>query len=109
VRGASYSVIVFLPPDDVERWYINLEQPFVRTPIDLDTRDNHLDLVFPGDLSAHRWKDEDELAKAVAFGSVSAAEAAAFRAEGERVIELVQRGDHPAIDDRWCGWTPVES
>jgi len=108
VPGAAHSVLIFLGEDDVERWYINLEEPFVRTPIGLDTRDNHLDLVFPGDLSSHRWKDEDELAEAVAFGSVSAAEAAAFRAEGERVIELVRRGDHPAIDDRWRGWSPLE-
>ncbi|MDA1061908.1 MAG: DUF402 domain-containing protein [Chloroflexi bacterium] len=108
VRGASHSVLVFLEPGDVQRWYINLEEPFVRTQIGLDTRDNHLGLVFPGDLSSHRWKDEDELAEAVAFGSVSATEAAAFRAEGERVIELVRRGDHPAIDDRWRGWSPLE-
>ena len=118
VRGASHSVLVFLghrevsshprKVRDVECWYINLEQPFVRTPIGIDTRDNHLDLVFPGDLSSHRWKDEHELDEAVAFGSVTAAEAAAFRAEGECVIEWVQRADHPAIDDRWRDWTPVE-
>jgi hypothetical protein len=106
VRGASHSVLVFLEPDDVGRWYVNLEEPFVRTPIGLDTRDNHLDLVFSGDLASHRWKDEHELAAAVDYGSVSPADAAAFRAEGERAIAWVRSGDHPAIDDRWRGWTP---
>ena len=108
VRGAAHSVLVFLDEDDVQRWYVNLEQPFARTPIGLDTRDHHLDIVFPPDLGTPRWKDEHELAEAVAFGSVSASEAAGFRAEGERAIQWVLRGDHPAIDDRWRRWSPPE-
>ena len=106
VRGACHSVLVFLEPGDVERWYVNLEQPFRKTAIGLDTRDNHLDVVFPGDLSTHRWKDEHELDEAVAFGSLPAPEAVRIREDGERAIEWVRRGDHPAIDDRWRGWTP---
>ncbi len=104
--GAAHSVIVFLAPDDVDRWYINLEEPFRKTPIGLDTRDNHLDVVFPGDLSEPRWKDEHELDEAVAFGSLPAHEAARIREDGERAIAWVRRGDHPAIDDRWRGWSP---
>jgi hypothetical protein len=106
--GAAHSMLVFLEVGDVERWYVNLEQPFRKTAIGFDTRDNHLDLVFPGDLSEPRWKDEHELAEAVDLGIVTPAEAAAFRAEGERAIDWVRSGTHPAVDDRWRGWTAPE-
>ena len=106
IEGAAHSVLVFLGEGDVSRWYINLEAPFERTAIGIDSRDQHLDIVFPPDLRAPRWKDEDELEEAVAYGSMTADEAAEVRAEAERAIAWVRRGDHPAIDDRWRTWRP---
>jgi Protein of unknown function (DUF402) len=108
VSGAAHSVMVFLMPGNVDRWYINLEEPYQRTAIGLDTRDNHLDVVFPGDLSTPRWKDEAELEEAVTLGVVKAAEVVAIRAEAERASSWVQRG-HPAINDRWRGWVPPDA
>ncbi len=106
IEGAAHSVLVFLADGDVRQWYVNLEAPFHRTSIGIDSRDQHLDVVFPPDLGEPRWKDEDELEEAVAYGSMSAAEADAVRAEAERAIAWVRRGDHPAIDDRWRTWRP---
>ena len=60
----------------------------------------------PPDLGEPRGKDEDELDEAGAYGSMTAAEAAEVRAEAERAIAWVRRGDHPAIDDRWRTWRP---
>src|SRR3954469_19691675 len=48
-------------------WYVNLQAPFVRTPIGFDTRDHTLDL-WVGTDGSHRWKDEDELEASVRFG-----------------------------------------
>ena len=106
IRDAAHSVLVFLDEDDVRNWYVNLEAPFRRTAIGLDTSDHHLDVVFPPDLGEARWKDEHELDEAVSFGSMTQDGAETVRAEAERAIEWIQRGDHPAIDDRWRSWSP---
>ena len=106
MRDVAHSVLIFLGDGDVGIWYVNLETPFRRNAIGLDLTDQHLDIIFPADLGEPRWKDEDELEEAVAFGSMTAEEAAAVRAEAERAIAWVRRGDHPAIDDRWRTWTP---
>ena len=52
-----------------------------------------------------RWKDEDELAGAVRLGIYSREQAAAIRAEGERVIEAIE-DRRPPFDGRWEGWRP---
>jgi hypothetical protein len=62
-----------------------LQAPFRRTTLGLDTRDHTLDLwAYPD--GTHRWKDEDELEVAIRLGHHTAEEAAAYRAEGERVL-----------------------
>jgi hypothetical protein len=45
IRGAAHSMMVFRKPGDTEFWSINLEEPYRRTEIGLDTRDNHLNVV----------------------------------------------------------------
>ena len=107
IEGAAHSVLVFLGEGDVRRWYVNIETPFHRTAIGLDTSDQHLDIVFPPDLGEAQWKDEHELEEAVAYGSMTRGEADATRAEAERAIAWIRRGDHPAIDDRWRTWEPT--
>lgn len=39
-------------------WYVNLEAPFVRTAIGVDTSDNNLDVVIDTDFT-WEWKDEE--------------------------------------------------
>ena len=101
--GRAYGLWLFFGPDDsFERWYVNLQAPFRRTPIGFDTRDHTLDLwAYPD--GSHAWKDEDELEVAVRHGHHSAADAAAFRAEGERVL-----ADWP-FPTGWEDWRPDPS
>jgi uncharacterized protein len=73
--------------DDGEQWgwYVNLQLPFRRTERGFETMDLMLDVTVELDRT-WRWKDEDELELAVELGGLTRGEAAALRAEGERVI-----------------------
>jgi hypothetical protein len=62
-------------------------------------------MVVAPDLRSWRWKDEDELAWAQEVGRVTAAEAQAIRAEGDRVLERVRRRAAP-FSDGWERWAP---
>jgi hypothetical protein len=71
-----------------------------------------LDVVAEPDLSAWRWKDEDEFAWCQQVGILAPAEAAAIRAEGERAIQALERRASPFCDgwERWRpdpSWTPA--
>ena len=68
-----------------ERWYVNLERPLVRSAVGFDLDDLFLDLLVEPDRS-HRWLDEDELEQALEAGLLTTEDAAAARAEGERVL-----------------------
>jgi len=86
-------------------WYVNLQEPLRRTPIGFDTMDHWLDVVMSPDRSEWKWKDEDEFSEAVTVGVLSADEARAIRAEGQRVICQAQAGLAPFCDG-WETWTP---
>ena len=105
--GADHSVRLFRAEGQEEffGWYVNLEQPFARTPIGFDYMDQALDIVASPDLSEWRWKDEDELSEAMALGLISKERARELRAEGERVIEMMERRS-PPFDGSWDGWRP---
>jgi hypothetical protein len=86
-------------------WYINLEEPLRRSPVGFDYMDQALDIVVGPDLSWWRWKDEEEMADAVAKGIFSRQQAAQIRAEGERALErLLSRA--PPLDRPWERWVP---
>jgi hypothetical protein len=86
-------------------WYVDLQEPLRRTPIGFDTMDHLLDIVVSPDRSEWRWKDEDEFEEAVAIGVFSRDEARAIRAEGERVIRLLETGASPVCEG-WEHWSP---
>ncbi|MDP2920648.1 MAG: hypothetical protein Q8O43_10590 [Dehalococcoidia bacterium] len=50
------------------------------------------------------WKDEDEFEEAIALGLISPAKARELRAEGERVVRLLQSGK--SIFSGWENWRP---
>ena len=103
--GAAHSVWLFWGPEHRFRgWYVNLEQPFVRRDGGIDTSDWVLDLWVEPD-GTWSWKDEHEVPVAVEAGFISAEDAARARAEGERVIGLVERGESP-FSDGWERWRP---
>jgi hypothetical protein len=66
-------------------WYVNLQAPLRRTRLGYDIADWALDVFVEPD-GTPRWKDEDDFAEAVALGVFDEEQAAAVRAEGERVI-----------------------
>ena len=105
--GEAHSIWAVWPPDcdALAYWYVNLQEPLERTEIGFDTRDNMLDIVVEPDLSAWRWKDEVDVANAVEARILSREEAAEIRREGERVVELIERGT-PPFDPTWATWRP---
>jgi hypothetical protein len=100
-----YSVLLWTVEEDRRVWYVNLQDPLMRTPIGFDTVDHALDVVVELDRSSWRWKDEDELAEAVNDGLFTPAEAADFRAWGERAVDRILSSE-PPFDRNWDGWRP---
>ncbi len=92
----------------VRCWYVHLQEPLRRTGIGFDTMDQILDIVFNPDRTDWYWKDEDEFSEAGVIGLYSPAKVAAIRAEGHKVIALVQSNASPFCDG-WENWTsPLE-
>ena len=65
---------------------VNLEEPHTFGERTISTRDHVLDIWVPFDTGTPQWKDEDELEASIAAGRMTPDEAAAARAEGERVM-----------------------
>jgi uncharacterized protein len=100
---AAHSIWLFWTEEWAFRgWYVNLQQPLVRTPIGFDTVDQVLDVRVKPDQS-WAWKDEHELEMAVRLGRFSPQEAAAIRAEGMRLI-----AEWP-FPTGWEDWRPDPS
>lgn len=93
--AAFYSVSFFYDEQwELRAYYGNLEAPFVRTPIGVDTRDYALDLVATpsGEWS---WKDEAEFARRLAVGTDSAEHQARIRAAGTELAHRLERNKFP--------------
>ena len=86
------------------RFFINMEEPFRRTPLGFDTQDHTLDIVVQPDLS-WAWRDEEELANHVKEGFFTKSLAEAVRDEGLKVVEEFRCGAHPCLTD-WPEWAP---
>ncbi|ASW54008.1 DUF402 domain-containing protein [Plantactinospora sp. KBS50] len=122
VRWVGASILMFLPAgaahsvwwwfDDDGRfasWYVNLEEPGVRwddgAVAGVDVVDQDLDVVVAADRS-WVWKDEDEFVERLALPEhYWVPDEAAVRAEGERVIKMVEAGEFP-FDGTWTGFAP---
>ncbi len=86
-------------------WYVDLQDPLRRTSLGFDTMDHLLDIVISPDRAKWRWKDEDEFREAVEIGLYSMEKASAIRAEGKRVIKLLETNQSPFFDG-WERWSP---
>jgi predicted RNA-binding protein associated with RNAse of E/G family len=104
--GDRYSIWVFWYGEkrQFECWYVNLEEPYRRSAIGIDTLDHELDLWSEDGVSWH-LKDEEGVQQRIAegrFGEQEAeriwADAAAFQAEYER--------NGPWWDLSWAEWKP---
>jgi predicted RNA-binding protein associated with RNAse of E/G family len=108
VLGAKYSIIIFRNTGNtISNWYINLEYPLTRTDRGFDYIDQILDIIVEPDLKTWHWKDEDEFQDAQDLGIIPPKEANAFRAEGEKVLNLLQSGK--SIFNGWEHWKPDPS
>ena len=85
-------------------WYVNLEAPFVRSEIGVDTTDNSLDLVVMPDFT-WRWKDAEMASDWVAVGVYTEAQTERFFAEGREVIRMAQERLFP-FDGAFADWAP---
>ena len=104
--GKPYSIWLLwdMPQRSLVGWYVNLEAPFVRTEIGVDTRDDELDVVVRPDLSWY-WKDEDDLQDLVDGKVISSEQALLIRRAGEEAIRLVE-GREPPFSEQWPEWRP---
>lgn len=111
--GAAHSVWWFRDDaGDFTAWYVNLEEPAVRwddgAVAGVDVVDQDLDIVVAPDRS-WRWKDEQEFAERLAFPEhYWVRDEAQVRAEGRRVVELIEAGGFP-FDGTWCDFRPDPS
>ncbi|MEH1016791.1 DUF402 domain-containing protein [Micromonospora sp. CPCC 206060] len=112
--GAAHSVWWFRDPATgrFANWYVNLEEPGVRwddgAVAGVDVVDQDLDVVARPDRS-WAWKDEDEFVERLAFPDhYWVPDPTAVRAEGERVVKLIEAGDFP-FDGTWCDFRPDPS
>jgi hypothetical protein len=105
--GEAHSVWRYQRADDqtVMMWYVNLEEPWIRTSRGFDSRDHGLDVIVAPDRSSWSWKDEDEMDRDITAGRLTPADVAAYRAEGERAAARIMRGD-PPFDEDWTLWRP---
>jgi hypothetical protein len=105
--GAAHSIEVMWQERShrLRCWYVHLQEPLRHTPIGFDTMDQMLDIVISPDQTSWRWKDEDEFAEAERIGVYSPHKARTIRAEGEKVIGLLQAHASP-FSDGWESWLP---
>ena len=80
-------------------WYVNLQAPLRPALLGFDSTDHQLDLWVEPD-GAVTWKDEDHLEQAVELSLFTAGDAAAVRAEAERVL------DEWPFPTGWEDWRP---
>ncbi|MGR6320335.1 DUF402 domain-containing protein [Micromonospora soli] len=103
--GASYSVWWMFAGERFAGWYVNLEAPFERHSIGIDTTDHALDLEIDPQRRVS-WKDEAEFVARIGHpGYWDAAEAATIRATADRVAALAAEGVYP-FDGTHCDFRP---
>lgn len=101
----GYSVgLTFDKQGEFKSWYGNLEAPFIRTKLGIDTRDFALDVIaYPN--GRWQWKDEEEFARRLEVGIDSAAHQAQVRAAGQDFIKRFEQNEWP-FNAGWQTWQP---
>ena len=103
----AFSVWLFFRKDGAfASWYGNLEAPYARTPIGIDTQDHALDIVADAQ-GRWSWKDEAEFARRLALGLDSPDHQAAVREAGRGFIARLEAGA-PPFDGGWQSWRPPQ-
>ena len=85
-------------------WYVDLQEPLRRSADGLVSWDRSLDIVVAPDRT-WKWKDEDHFQRIQELRWLTSNGAQRLRAEGERVIANIERGDEPFCVP-WPDWKP---
>ena len=108
-KGVPWSVWRWHDGSDwLPDWYVNLELPWVRTPLGFDSQDWTLDVVASTDADGSwsvRYKDEDELAFYAGTGHWSAEMCATIERVGEDATAAALARVFP-FDADWSNWVP---
>jgi hypothetical protein len=108
VEGAAHCIRLFWGEDwQFRHWYVNLEDPYVRTSSAIGVNDHTLDIVAEADL-AWTWKDEPEFEALIAAGKIRPEKARLIREEGLRVIERIDARAWP-FNAPWPEFRPDSS
>jgi protein associated with RNAse G/E len=99
--------ISWLPSGKQFGWYVNLQRPFRRTPIGIESMDLMLDVVVEPDRS-WRWKDEDEFDQLLERGIFDPPLGGRVRDEAASVIRRLE-ADEPPFSEPWPSWQPDPS
>lgn len=103
--GVPYAILRFFRPDwSPWNWYVNLQEPLRRRAWGFDTMDHELDAIVQED-GTWSWKDEDELAGAIALGVLEPGDEPRLRADGRAAIRRIL-GREPPFDRDWDDWRP---
>ena len=111
--GADHSVWFFFDEQGrFANWYVNLEERATRwddgAVAGVDIVDQDLDIVVRPDRT-WEWKDEDEFTERLAIPEhYWVPDEQAVRAEGRRVIKVVEAGEFP-FDGTWTDFVPDPS
>jgi predicted RNA-binding protein associated with RNAse of E/G family len=103
--GDRHSIWVSWRPDGEQfGWYVNIQEPFRRTPLGIATMDWVLDLIVDPD-GSWRLKDEDELEAFVRRGVYDAAFATNLR---DHALELAGQAERREgiFGEPWHDWRP---
>jgi hypothetical protein len=108
--GRAHSVWLFWADSDdgrqLSKFFINMEEPFRRTPAGFDTQDHTLDIVMHPNRS-WEWRDEEELQNHIREGFFTADLAIAARDEGTSAVQAILRAEHPCLVG-WPDWAPED-
>ncbi len=85
-------------------WYVNLQEPVRRTQLGFDFLDQELDIEVSSE-GKWRWKDKHHLEEAESIGLFSPEQGGMIRAEGHKVIEMIEAKEMP-FDGSWNQWRP---
>lgn len=104
-RGANYSVWWMFDGDRFDGWYVNLEAPYERHALGIDTTDHALDLQIDAERRVS-WKDEPEFVARIGHPWYwTATEAATIRTTAEQLATLASQGAYP-FDGSHCDFRP---
>jgi hypothetical protein len=105
--GDDYMLIAFWQDDrtTLRSWYVNLQDPFRRTPLGFDYLDQELDVIVSPDLERWRWKDEEKFNALVRDGLIPQERARQLRALGEEVVRT-RRNRGSLFTLGWDRWQP---